>query len=392
MRSSAIWGGTGRFLLVVTTACVWAGCNKGTSKTDKQPPKPVVRLVTLPLQATGALRRNAFDLYLVANRRGVSLSLKSPASNSARANQLTQAQRQRLDDVRRQYKAYVARHAMDGKILPLTDKLRVAAGDKRGGNPNAFLIKRLQTPLNYCVSWSKTEAATLGLEWTPTATLFLHPKVPYRTVTELVYTLGQSRLTTFQFAVKAGGTVRGIAVSAPKYRNLPLGQDADKPSIRITVLLNATHLQVTANETRGPDVRLKRLKTLEALRSVTQLKLLGVTKTGTKTPPSEAPKDAPKTVAPKPFHLDERIPMTKRGTDRLLALYQLIMKCRKRTTRLELVVSARPAQRWQRLARVLAAATVIRQGSAFKTVEALLSAPPITGKNARIPALLSVVE
>ncbi|MCA9520826.1 MAG: hypothetical protein KC609_07630, partial [Myxococcales bacterium] len=96
---------------------------------------------------------------------------------------------------------------------------------------------------------------------------------------------------------------------------------------------------------------------------------------------------------PRRWTLKRSIPRkSARDEEALLMLHEQISACRKRNPRLYLTVAADPDQAWRHIARLLAVASVVHQGASFKTLHALLNAPPIGGRNAYVPVTLSLAE
>ena len=99
-----------------------------------------------------------------------------------------------------------ARHA----IVPLIAG-RVPAAEKRDGQENSFLIPRLQAALS---AWP-------GAAPHPPLALAALPSVPYRTLTEVIYTSGQADRAAQRLLVRAEGRDRALTITIPAPADLP---------------------------------------------------------------------------------------------------------------------------------------------------------------------------
>jgi biopolymer transport protein ExbD len=71
---------------------------------------------------------------------------------------------------------------------------------KKGGE-NALLIQPLFEELNQSVKKKKREKELMRQKYEPTATIIADQAIPYRLVTEVMYTAGQAELSQFKIAV-----------------------------------------------------------------------------------------------------------------------------------------------------------------------------------------------
>jgi len=72
---------------------------------------------------------------------------------------------------------------------------------KEDGDESKFLIEPLHKRLETIVKIQKAEAKDLGREYSPTATFVIDREIPYRLVSEIVYTSGMAGLSNLRFAV-----------------------------------------------------------------------------------------------------------------------------------------------------------------------------------------------
>ncbi len=72
---------------------------------------------------------------------------------------------------------------------------------KEDGDESKFLIEPLHKRLETIVKVQKAEAKDLGREYSPTATFVIDREIPYRLVSEIVYTSGMAGLSNLRFAV-----------------------------------------------------------------------------------------------------------------------------------------------------------------------------------------------
>lgn len=76
----------------------------------------------------------------------------------------------------------------------------VDKSQKKGGE-NSMLIQPLFEDLNAAVKQKKREKELMRQKYEPTATIIADQAIPYRLVTEVMYTAGQAELSQFKIAV-----------------------------------------------------------------------------------------------------------------------------------------------------------------------------------------------
>ena len=77
---------------------------------------------------------------------------------------------------------------------------QVDKSQKKGGE-NALMIQPLFEELNASVKQKKREKELLKQKYEPTATIIADQAIPYRLVTEVMFTAGQAELSQFKIAV-----------------------------------------------------------------------------------------------------------------------------------------------------------------------------------------------
>jgi biopolymer transport protein ExbD len=77
---------------------------------------------------------------------------------------------------------------------------QIDKSQKKGGE-NALMIQPLFEELNASVKQKKREKELLKQKYEPTATIIADQAIPYRLVTEVMYTAGQAELSQFKIAV-----------------------------------------------------------------------------------------------------------------------------------------------------------------------------------------------
>ena len=76
---------------------------------------------------------------------------------------------------------------------------------KEDGSEASFMIEPLHKRLEEIVKQQKEEAKELGREFKPVATIICDHEIPYRIISEVVYTIGMAGLSDLRFAVFKGG-------------------------------------------------------------------------------------------------------------------------------------------------------------------------------------------
>ena len=89
-------------------------------------------------------------------------------------------------------------------LVPLDERGYIPDEEKLGGH-GGFLVTRLHRALESEPSLDDSDAATLALA----------PSIPFRTVAEVVYTLGQVGVSNLDFLVRSGGEVRAQRIVLP---------------------------------------------------------------------------------------------------------------------------------------------------------------------------------
>lgn len=77
---------------------------------------------------------------------------------------------------------------------------QVDKSQKQGGE-QSLMIRQLFEDISKTVKKKKREKKQLGQEYKPIATIIADQSIPYRLVTEVMYTAGQAELSQFKFAV-----------------------------------------------------------------------------------------------------------------------------------------------------------------------------------------------
>lgn len=99
---------------------------------------------------------------------------------------------------------YSDKIVVDKKEVVVINNLKIDAAYKQGSD-SSFLIQPLKERLEKLVQVQKDQDARLGREWKPVCTIIAHREIPYRIITEVVYTAGQAKLMEFKFAVISTG-------------------------------------------------------------------------------------------------------------------------------------------------------------------------------------------
>jgi biopolymer transport protein ExbD len=76
---------------------------------------------------------------------------------------------------------------------------------KEDGSEASFMIEPLHKRLEEIVKQQKEEAKEFGREFKPVATIICDHEIPYRIISEVVYTIGMAGLSDLRFAVFKGG-------------------------------------------------------------------------------------------------------------------------------------------------------------------------------------------
>lgn len=76
---------------------------------------------------------------------------------------------------------------------------------KEDGSEASFMIVDLHKKLEEIVKQQKEEAKELGREFKPVATIICDHEIPYRIISEVVYTIGMAGLSDLRFAIIKGG-------------------------------------------------------------------------------------------------------------------------------------------------------------------------------------------
>lgn len=99
---------------------------------------------------------------------------------------------------------YKDKIVVDNKEVVTISNYKIDASYKQG-NDNSFLIQPLKERLEKLIEVQKEQDARLGREWKPVATIISDQEIPFRIITEVVYTAGQAKLSDFKFAVITTG-------------------------------------------------------------------------------------------------------------------------------------------------------------------------------------------
>jgi len=76
---------------------------------------------------------------------------------------------------------------------------------KEDGSEASFMVEPLHKKLEEIVKQQKEEAKELGREFKPIATIICDHEIPYRIISEVVYTVGMAGLSDLRFAIFKGG-------------------------------------------------------------------------------------------------------------------------------------------------------------------------------------------
>jgi biopolymer transport protein ExbD len=76
---------------------------------------------------------------------------------------------------------------------------------KEDGSESSFMVEPLHKKLEEIVKQQKEEAKELGREFKPIATIICDHEIPYRIISEVVYTIGMAGLSDLRFAIIKGG-------------------------------------------------------------------------------------------------------------------------------------------------------------------------------------------
>lgn len=99
---------------------------------------------------------------------------------------------------------YSDKIVVDKKEVVVINNMKIDAAYKQGSD-SSFLIQPLKERLEKLVQIQKDQDARLGREWKSVCTIIAHRDIPYRIITEVVYTAGQAKLMEFKFAVISTG-------------------------------------------------------------------------------------------------------------------------------------------------------------------------------------------
>ena len=99
--------------------------------------------------------------------------------------------------------------AVQGQICQPEDYTRPNSGafysvdktNKEDGDEKSFMIEPLHKKLEQLVKQQKEEAKELGREYKPVATIICDHEIPYRMISEVVYTAGMAGLSELNFAI-----------------------------------------------------------------------------------------------------------------------------------------------------------------------------------------------
>jgi hypothetical protein len=94
----------------------------------------------------------------------------------------------------------------------------VQKSSKLGNDSASFLIEPLMEHLKDIAKKQKALNQNDRGEATSAATIFLHPDIPYQTITEIMYTAGMSEYSEFRFVVSSDQQRKVFVVEMPKLR------------------------------------------------------------------------------------------------------------------------------------------------------------------------------
>jgi biopolymer transport protein ExbD len=117
---------------------------------------------------------------------------------------------------------------------------RVAAADRLGGR-TGFSISPLHEALRRWASPERSEVR-VGLE--------IAPSVPYRTVSEVVYTLEQNGLGSIELHARVGDELRGHPVGLPQLTGAPALEEVSGEPLELTLTLTRAGAIVSGSDGR----------------------------------------------------------------------------------------------------------------------------------------------